>query len=360
MLGSKEYPFHSSQLHDKKAGGGIEVHVEHLSKYISAMGHDVFIITREFPGQKRFEVHKKIRIHRVSFINSTLLRNPSFNLMAFTKAWSILQKEKIHVIHSHGPVAGFFGSLLSLISNIPMVFTPHGSPHYWGSLISYLLSTLMKFSIDNAKLNILISANEKNLINNNPHILLSNGINIDDYHIKREPRNKVRFLFLGRIEEVKGVKLLIEAYRTITEQISVTELWIAGKGILENELREYSDRHNLNVNFLGWVKDVPDVMSQCDVFILPSTETGLPMALLEAMASGIIVITSLNYIQNMNTGILIDTLSTKSLVSSMLMVAKDLQKYQTLGANARTYVSNHASWRAIASTYISAYQGVIE
>ena len=55
ILGSKEYPFHSSYKYDKYAGGGIELYVEKLAKYVNKYENNIFIITRKFPNQKSFE-----------------------------------------------------------------------------------------------------------------------------------------------------------------------------------------------------------------------------------------------------------------------------------------------------------------
>ena len=117
LLGSKEYPFHSSYKYDKYAGGGIEVHVEKLAKYLILHKYNVFIITRLFPELKRVEIRDNLDIIRVNFINNRLLRTFSYNFLSFFYAIKIISKEKIDIVHCHGPIAGLFGVLIKILTN---------------------------------------------------------------------------------------------------------------------------------------------------------------------------------------------------------------------------------------------------
>ena len=80
LLGSKEYPFNSSYKWDKCAGGGYEVHVEKLAKYLVKKGHEVVVITRRFPDQKKEEKYfdGKLEVFRVSYMKHQSLRTISY------------------------------------------------------------------------------------------------------------------------------------------------------------------------------------------------------------------------------------------------------------------------------------------
>lgn len=69
---------------------------------------------------------------------------------------------------------------------------------------------------------------------------------------------------------------------------------ICGTGAMEQELRSRVKDLGLEkkVIFAGYVKDVPDVLSECDCFVFPSFQEGLPVAVMEAMAVGLPVIAS--------------------------------------------------------------------
>ena len=69
---------------------------------------------------------------------------------------------------------------------------------------------------------------------------------------------------------------------------------IVGQGDLEKEYGEYIDSHGLNnnVKLLGYRSDISELLQASDLFVFPSLQEGLPVALMEAMASGIPTICS--------------------------------------------------------------------
>lgn len=96
-----------------------------------------------------------------------------------------------------------------------------------------------------------------------------------------------RILFVGRLKEQKNLFTLFHA----VAQIDV-ELWLVGDGPLKTELENLAKKNHINVRFFGNVPhdDLPHIMWQADLFILPSHYEGHPKALLEAMSCGMAVI----------------------------------------------------------------------
>ncbi len=356
MFGSKEYPFGVSAKYDPKAGGGIEKHVEKLSKYLSRKGHVVFIITRRFPGQESEEHRSTIHVYRVPFIHNTYLRTLTFNLLSFLKALSIARKHRIDIIHSHGIVGSFFASLLSIFTRTPLVMTPHGTVDEWG-LFKLPLKLFETLSLRTAKKVLFISRAAQRRIalrRRIPNTLLSNGIDFDDIPKQRKRTwKKTRFGFIGRLEEVKGITILLEAFTSLPRDDA--ELLIAGEGPFKNKVLEYSRKHR-NIKFLGW-RDPGEFFQNIDVFVLPSQEKGQPIALLEAMAHGKIILTTLNFIENGKTGILISG-DIHTLSSAMLDISRNLKKHQQLGERARKEALS-LSWERQVHFFIREYLSAI-
>jgi glycosyltransferase involved in cell wall biosynthesis len=356
MFGSKEYPFGISSRFDRKAGGGIEVHVEKLAKYLSKKGHDVYIITRRFPGQKKEEHRGRVHVYRVGFLYNRYLRTLSFNKLSFLRALKIIKKERIDLIHSHGMVASFFASLLSRLTGRPLVVTPHGTTEEWG-LLRLPLRVFEKISLARAKRVIFISrfAQKKMAPGSHSHTLLTNAIDFDDMP---EPRKRtwerVRFGFIGRLEEVKGVLTAIEAFKSLPRHRC--ELYIAGEGSLKDKILE-SIKGWENIKFLGWVK--PGAFFQhIDSFVLPSKEKGQPFSILEAMAFGKIIITSLEFIEDRRTGILTQP-DPESLTKGMLHVLNNFKKSSLLGKEAQKQART-LNWDSVIKGFIKEYQAVLE
>ncbi|EJH6896510.1 TPA: glycosyltransferase family 4 protein, partial [Escherichia coli] len=100
-----------------------------------------------------------------------------------------------------------------------------------------------------------------------------------------------RIVMVGRLCEQKNPLLLIEAVKDLESNIQVD---IIGDGPLKVKLLEKINQYNLadKVNFLGWIDAVEEYLYQYDLFVLPSRWEGMPLAMLEAMAAKVPVLSS--------------------------------------------------------------------
>jgi glycosyltransferase involved in cell wall biosynthesis len=98
----------------------------------------------------------------------------------------------------------------------------------------------------------------------------------------------------GRLHAIKNHRLLIEAFARVADRLPNAIVTIVGRGELERELKELAVRRKVadRIFFLGHRNDIDRVLRTLDVFVLPSLQEGLPLALLEAMASARPVIAS--------------------------------------------------------------------
>jgi glycosyltransferase involved in cell wall biosynthesis len=115
------------------------------------------------------------------------------------------------------------------------------------------------------------------------------GVNLHLFHPPLAPRNyKVtRFLFLGSLSLHKGAPLLLEAWKRLA--FDRAELWIAG--FLPKQVQV--PIHSLsNVKIPGRLPhaEIPNLLRQCDVLVMPSYAEGFGLVLLEALASGLPII----------------------------------------------------------------------
>jgi glycosyltransferase involved in cell wall biosynthesis len=99
---------------------------------------------------------------------------------------------------------------------------------------------------------------------------------------------------VGRLALQKGQKYLIDAVSTLREKFPQIALLFVGDGPLRNELENHVKALGIEMNviFLGIRRDIPQILSAIDIFVLPSLWEGLPSALIEAMASGKPIIAS--------------------------------------------------------------------
>lgn len=95
-----------------------------------------------------------------------------------------------------------------------------------------------------------------------------------------------------RLEPIKGVRYLLEAFAQLIPDFADLRLEIAGDGSLRSSLEEQSRKLGVShsVCFLGWRHDMASVMANWDIFALPSLDEGFPIAALEAAAAGLPVV----------------------------------------------------------------------
>lgn len=107
---------------------------------------------------------------------------------------------------------------------------------------------------------------------------------------KNQPKDPIKFVFVGWLVKEKGVPQLLNAVKLLKSRYSF-ELHLVGGGTLEHFCEDFIIREKLQemIFIHGWQdkKDVIDIVSKSDVFILPSEAEGFPNALLESIALGL-------------------------------------------------------------------------
>ncbi|MCH7679176.1 glycosyltransferase [candidate division KSB1 bacterium] len=156
------------------------------------------------------------------------------------------------------------------------------------------------------------------------------------------PDHKIVIGTVARLEIQKGHRYLIAAAPEIINKFSNVVFVFAGDGTLRQELETQVNELGLqeNFRFLGFRKDVKELLFAFDVFVLPSLFEGLPNVILEAMASGRpIVATAVDgtpeLIEHNETGLLVPPKSPHALQEQILNLLENEEKGSKLGRQAK-------------------------
>lgn len=97
---------------------------------------------------------------------------------------------------------------------------------------------------------------------------------------------------VARLDRVKGVDLLLQAWQSVVGRVPTARLLVAGEGPLRDDLLAQlaSSGAQDSVDFLGYREDVPRVLHAADLLVLPSRSEGMPLAALEALGCGLPVV----------------------------------------------------------------------
>jgi len=195
--------------------------------------------------------------------------------------------------------------------------------------------------------------------NVNNKILSPNYVDLSKFKDDRHndngtPLKKFNIFYVGRFEKEKGIKVLLNAIKILSDELNNFEVSLIGDGSLKGWMENYVKRNKIkNVKFLGTFshEEMPKLYNQADIFILPSFTEGSPASLIEAMSCGTASIaTSVGlcekFITNGENGILIPPGDPYKISEAIqiLMSDKDLlRKFQKNGRKTiLKYTRNYA------------------
>lgn len=196
--------------------------------------------------------------------------------------------------------------------------------------------------------------------------IIHNGINIEDFKPGNSNSDEFVILTVARLIRRKGIDDLIRAIPAVVKEDQNIKLKIIGEGNMESELKELAQRLGVSkyIEFLGYVphEELPDHYSFSDVFVLPSKNEGMPNAVLEAMASGLPIITtdaggSKELIDG--NGIIIKIEDPDKIANSILELRKNQELRENMGARSRN-IAEKLSWEIVAQDYLEKYEELIK
>jgi len=139
-------------------------------------------------------------------------------------------------------------------------------------------------------------------------------------------KTAISFCFVGRLEEEKGIGLLIEALSGLNpnEKSKLDTIHIVGDGVTIDDYKAQAKRSNLKFIFHGVLsrKQVHDIYKQSHAIILPSASEGFPKVITEAMNYGCLPVVSNvssigNYIKDGHNGFLLNTIAIESILKAI-------------------------------------------
>ena len=149
-------------------------------------------------------------------------------------------------------------------------------------------------------------------------------------------------LLVGRLTDAKGHRYLLEAMPRIRDAFPRVRVQFAGAGWMEGTLRELVAELDLtdSVHFLGEREDIPELLHDADLFVLPSLFEGFPGALVEAMLAGCPIVASdlptiRELIDDGVDGALMPPMDCESIAHAVIGLLKDTKRRRTLGKEAR-------------------------
>ena len=369
--------------------GGYSRHFEEYS-ILSRRGHEIFVITTKTKGMLRQEEKEGLKIFRVPTFFIPKIKYPIPNLLRLSRIiLKLHQKFRFDVISfcRHQFLTTLPVIYLKKTLSVPIAITsgtftginwfyPNKLVNYVGKILSLTMNKLVMKKADKIRIlsRDLIPIMSKMKIKRDKIKLIPHGIDTNKfkpYVVNRKgsglsvENNDLVYIFIGRIDPIKGLNYLFDIFINLLKKKNNLKLFIVGEGYLLKKYRKMYKNYQDNIFFLGYRKDVPDLLNLSDIFILPSISEYCPAVIMEAGSCGLPVIASRvgainEIIIDKKTGILINPKNKKELSSAMLYLLKNEEIREKMGQMARKRIIKNYEINNVVNNLENYYLSLIE
>ena len=290
----------------------------------------------------------------------------------------LIRTEQVDILHSHGYKADIYGYFATRRLGIPITATRHnqrGLRHTLAIRLYEFFDTLFlrHFNAVAAVSDLIAEELLRAGVAPQKVAVIGNGIDLSRFAgaspTLSEELNKGQGLLIGtagRLIPQKGIEYFLMAASEVLKEFPSLLFGIVGEGphrsTLERLIKDLGIERS--VVFTGLRADMPNVYASLDVFVLPSLEEGMPMTVLEALASGLPVIaTKVGAVTKLvfpnQTGILVRPREAKDLAAALISLIEDPELRVRLGQNGRSLVRNEYSSSVMSQRYLRLYEELL-
>jgi glycosyltransferase involved in cell wall biosynthesis len=289
-----------------------------------------------------------------------------------------VRKHRINIVHTHLLPADIIGRLIARFLGIPVVSTLHSIPEgfatarfdrYWlerGSAL-YLSNQLVTVA------NYVKKQYEKDWHTHSDQVeVIYNAVPIERYIVIPEPsvvineKSNPVIMTVGRLIPDKAHNLLLDAAYVILQRYPNVQFWIVGHGDELEHLQAQAARLGITkqIQFLGMRRDIPALLAQCDIFVLPSRREGLPLSVVEAMAAARpVVVTDVGGNRELVThdtdGLVIPSGDANLLAAALLSLLEHPEKRISIAQAGRKRVQRDFTMALMIQQYEAIYERLI-
>jgi glycosyltransferase involved in cell wall biosynthesis len=378
--------------------GGLAAHVYDLSKALTNLGHNIYVVTTDFPGTKETEVVDGVSVYRY---DSYSYPGPDFITWAILMQQTMQEKgaeliselhnsgQHVDVIHAHDWLSGLAAIELKHGFRLPLVTTIHSTElgrrnglyddgqrmiHAIEKRLafeSWRIIACSRYMADQIKYAYGLSGDKIDVIPNGVYTKNFTVDNTVDLAFRRTfaTDDEKIVLYTGRMVPEKGVNVLVGSIPQVIASMPNAKFIFVGDGYYRAQYMRIA--HGLGVAhkcyFTGFIEsdsDVRKLFTLADVCVFPSFYEPFGIVALEAMAAGTPVIVSdiggfSEIIDHGHTGLKVPVNNSYALARAIISLLSDPGLASSLRKNALETVQKLYHWRRIANQTTRVYERVI-
>lgn len=391
---------HSAKIQNKKMNilittfweypsiGGLQNYITSLKTGLEKLGHSVHVIApNHFPSDEMKALRDKYSeqfthffINRYGSCNEKILHNIS-KLYSYYTMLKDIDLEQYDIIHAQDRYTANVIGILNRSLQKPLLFTPHGfmtqnrlkfNLMEKGSVEESYFSAIDRQAIKNAnQLIILCDVFRPILINlgaeESKMTTVYTGIDFGGGNIQKESKKSQRntvITCVARLRPRKGHKYLFQALALIKDKLRDVEVRIVGDGEMRKTLeKQVSELKLNNVSFLGSREDIPKLLSESDIFVLPTTSDTLPISIIEAMFTKQAILTTNcggipEIIKDNYSGFIVEPANPKQLAKKLSLLLRKKSIRKELAGNAQAFAQQHLTTSNMVKKIEEIYQSL--
>ncbi|MEI6825839.1 MAG: glycosyltransferase [Desulfuromonadales bacterium] len=345
---------------------GTEVHLFNLAKGMKEAGYsDLEVLSMSGEG----EIFDWMAINDIPVKNFRMksVRNPIF-FVDMVRLIFYLIKQSPDIVHTYLDTANVFGVIAAKCAGVKRIMTSRRDLGVFRSRRMEIMMGKLSNGVEKIVCVCKAAASEsmrrENLCGNNI-MVIHNGIKLDTFKsefrvISAEAPVFCNVAVPNRTE--KGHSDLIAAFAIVLQSVPMARLRLVGDGWLLPVLRSQADQLGIDqsIEFYGKSLDIPSVMKDVSVFVIPSHSEGISNALLEAMAMGIPAVATdvggnPDVVTHGVTGVLVEAKSPESIAQGMLNIISDKNKLLSMSLAAQEVVKKEFNYSKMISAYDDLY-----
>ena len=353
-------------------GGGARV-VFGLSRELVRLGHEIDIVTMGYEGLNSLERLNGITVHRlrptrrdnIVCHTSEMIRH---ELQAIPFIHRLIRRNSYDLNHSHFIFPDGLSALaMKMMTGLRYIITAHGSdvPNYNPDRFTIehkSLAYMWRLVVGNADCVVCPSEHLRSLVlakrKSTRTCVIPNGMDLEKFNPGRQKRPQM--LVVTRMLRRKGVQNLLKA---VKDWDLPYEIHIVGDGPYLPKLRELAVGSAARIRFWGWLendsKELKDLYETSSTFVFLSSSENFPINLLEAMASGMSIVTNAaSGCEEVvgDSALKVDPTSPEQVRNALSYLLGNQNLSRELGRQARMRFEDRFTWPAIAAQYDSLYQ----
>ena len=296
--------------------GGPAIHVILLAEQFALRGDKHYLVcgqVGEHEGSMHYLADEK-SIEPIIFPELGREISPLRDICTIYKLYRLMHRYKPDVVHTHTAKAGFTGRIAAWVAGVPIrVHTFHGHVFhgYFGTWKTRFFIWLERFCAWTSHRLITISPQLREELANIYHIAPYSKIAVvplgfdlskfqnaqplpDFYERYNLPKDKKFVGIIGRLVPIKNHEFFLQVAQKLGEQRDDVHFLIVGDGERRGALEAMVESLNFTeqVSFLGWYPHIQDLLPHFSAVALTSHNEGTPVSIIEAMATGIPVVSS--------------------------------------------------------------------